>query len=153
MNVSIVEKPMSPPLTILSWFCRGIAALILLQTLFFKFTAASESVYIFTKVGEFVHGFLPFLSVDTIQVAGRIGSGIMELIASVLLLTPRHVWLGALLAIGATGGAILSHLTFLGIEVQGDKGFLFALAITVVITSATALLIHRAQIPVVGRRL
>jgi len=153
MNVSIAERPMSAPLTILSWFCRGIAALILLQTLFFKFTAAPESVYIFTKVGQFVHGFLPFLQVDTVQVWGRIGSGIIELIASIFLLMPRHVWLGALLAICATGGAILSHLTFLGIEVQGDKGLLFVLAITVVITSATALLLHRGQIPVIGRQL
>jgi len=72
----------------------------------------------------------------------------MELIAAVLLLTPRFVWAGALLAMAATGGAIVSHLTFLGIEVQGDKGLLFFLAIAVLMTSVIALLLHRMQIPV-----
>ena len=76
----------------------------------------------------------------------------MELIAATLLLTPRLVWAGAVLAIAATGGAIASHLTLLGIEVQGDKGLLFALAITVVVTSAIALFLHRKQIPVFGER-
>jgi putative oxidoreductase len=137
---------------IVSWTCRIIAAIILLQTLFFKFTAAPESVYIFTRVGEFVHRFLPFASVQTVEVVGRIGSGVMELLASALLLTPRFVWAGALLAIAATGGAIVSHLLFLGIEVQGDKGLLFALALTVFITSTVALYLHRSQIPVVGKR-
>jgi hypothetical protein len=77
----------------------------------------------------------------------------MELIAAVLLLTPRFVWGGAILAMAATGGAIVSHLTFLGIEVQGDKGLLFFLAITVFVTSAVALFLHRLQIPVFGKRL
>ena len=76
----------------------------------------------------------------------------MELIAAVLLLTPRFVWVGAILAMAATGGAIVSHLTFLGIEVQGDKGLLFFLAITVFVTSAIALFLHRTQIPVFGKR-
>src|SRR3954452_22744817 len=98
------------------------AAVILLQTLFFKFTAAPESVYIFTKLGVFVQTYIPSASIGTVEVWGRIGSGIMELIAAVLLLTPRFVWAGAILAIAATGGAIASHLTFLGIEVQEDKG-------------------------------
>jgi hypothetical protein len=76
----------------------------------------------------------------------------MELIAAVLLLTPRFVWAGAILAMAATGGAIVSHLTFLGIEVQGDRGLLFFLAITVIVTSAIALFLHRMQIPVFGKR-
>jgi putative oxidoreductase len=137
---------------IVSWACRIIAAIILLQTLFFKFTAAPESVYIFTKLGTFLHGYLPFISVSTAEVVGRIGSGLMELIAAALLLTPSFVWAGAILAMAATAGAILSHLTFLGIEVQDDKGLLFALAITVFATSAIALSIHRTQIPVIGKR-
>jgi len=143
---------MTTPLLIFSWICRIIAALILLQTLFFKFTAAPESVYIFTKLGIFVHSYFPSASVGAIEVSARIGSGIMELIAAVLLLMPPFVWAGAILAIGATGGAIVSHLTFLGIEVQGDKGLLFALAIIVVVTSAIALFLHRQQIPVIGAR-
>ena len=76
----------------------------------------------------------------------------MELIAAVLLLTPRFVWAGAILALVATGGAIASHLTFLGIEVQGDKGLLFSLAVAVFVTSAIALFLHRMQIPVLGNR-
>lgn len=150
--ISTMSRPMTTPVLIFSWTCRIVAAIILLQTLFFKFTAAPESVYIFTKLGMFVHTYIPFASIGTIEVSGRIGSGIMELIAAVLLLTPRFVWAGAVLAMAATGGAIVSHLTFLGIEVQGDKGLLFFLAIAVVVTSAIALFLHRMQIPVLGER-
>jgi len=125
--------------TILGWALRITAAVILLQTLFFKFTGAPESVYIFTKVHA--------------EPWGRIGSGIVELIAAVLLLTPRFNWLGSLIAVGVMAGAIASHLTVLGIEVQGDKGLLFALALIVFIASATNLALHRAEIPVIGRKL
>ena len=150
--ISSMSRPAGTPILILSWVCRVAAAIILLQTLFFKFTAAPESVYIFTKLGTFVHSYLPFASVGTVEVAGRVGSGITELIAAVMLLTPRFVWAGAVLAMAATGGAIVSHLTFLGIEVQGDKGLLFLLAIIVFVTSAVALYLHRMQILVLGKR-
>ncbi len=126
-------------ITVLSWVLRIMGAIILLQTLFFKFTAAPESVYIFTKVGA--------------EPWGRIGSGVVELIAAILILTPRFTWLGSLLAIGVMAGAILSHLTVLGIEVQGDKGLLFALALIVFVCSTANLLLHRSEIPVIGRRL
>lgn len=126
-------------ITVLSWALRLTAAIILLQTLFFKFTAAPESVYIFTKVHA--------------EPWGRIGSGLVELIAAILILTPRVTWLGSLLAVGVMTGAILSHLTVLGIEVQGDKGLLFVLALIVFICSAANLLLHRREIPVIGRRL
>jgi putative oxidoreductase len=137
MNMSEMRMPLG--LNILSWVLRATAAVILLQTLFFKFTAAPESVYIFTKVHA--------------EPWGRIGSGVMELVAAILLLTPRYTWLGSVLAAGATAGAILSHLTILGIEVQGDKGLLFALALVVFVSSAVNLVLHRNAIPVVGRRL
>ena len=78
---------MSTSTTVASWALRLIAAVILLQTLYFKFTAAPESVYIFTKVGA--------------EPWGRIGSGVVELIAAILLLAPRTTWLGALIALGA----------------------------------------------------
>jgi hypothetical protein len=143
---------MTTPILVFSWACRIVAAIILLQTLFFKFTAAPESVYIFTKLGAFIHTNVPFASIGTVEVAGRIGSGIVELIAAALLLTPRFVWAGAILAMAATGGAIVSHLTFLGIEVRGDKGLLFSLAITVFVMSIIALFLHRMQIPVFGRK-
>ncbi len=126
-------------INILSWLLRIVAAVILLQTLYFKFTGAPESVYIFTKIHA--------------EPWGRIGSGIVELIAAILLLTPRFNWLGSVLAIAVMGGAIFSHLTVLGIEVMGDKGLLFALAITVFIASAINLYLHRTEIPVIGGRL
>jgi len=150
--ISATNRPMNTPVLVLSWACRIVAAVVLLQTLFFKFTAAPESVYIFTKLGVFIHNYLPFASINTLEVSVRIGSGIIELIAACLLLTPRFVWAGALLAMAATGGAIASHLTFLGIEVQGDKGLLFFLAIAVFVTSAFALFIHCRQIPALGKK-
>ncbi len=131
------EKHMG--LTVFSWILRIVASAILLQTLFFKFTAAPESVYIFTKVGA--------------EPWGRIGSGMIELIAAVLLLWPRLTWLGSVLALAMTTGAIASHLTVFGIEVQGDKGLLFGLAVTVFAATAVNLFLHRADIPVIGRRL
>lgn len=129
----------SKALSILSWLLRITAAVILAQTLFFKFTAAPESVYIFDKVG--------------LGAPGRIGSGIAELIAAILLLIPGTVWLGAGLALAVMGGAIKSHLTVLGIVVMNDHGLLFGLAITVAICSAILLLIHRRSIPVIGKLL
>src|SRR5712671_5882435 len=135
----VMHTKMSKPALVLSWIARISAAVILLQTLFFKFTAAPESVYIFTKVGA--------------EPWGRIGSGVVELVAAILILTPRFTWLGSLLAMGVMAGAVVSHLTVLGIEVQGDKGLLFALALTVFVCSTVNLLLHRSEIPVVGRRL
>jgi len=117
---------------------RVVAAVILLQTLFFKFTGAPESIYIFTKVGA--------------EPWGRIGSGVVELIAAVLLLMPRTSWLGALIAMGVMAGAIMSHLTLLGIEVQGDKGLLFFLALIVFVSSATIVFLSRTQLPFIGER-
>jgi len=128
----------SKPARITSWICRITAAVILLQTLFFKFTGAPESVYIFTKVG--------------LEPWGRYGTGVVELIAALLLLSRCHAWLGALLALGVISGAIMSHLTVLGIEVQGDHGLLFGLAITVFVTSAVVACLHRRQIPFLPKR-
>lgn len=130
---------MSSKLTIFSWVCRVIVAVILFQTLFFKFTGAEESKYIFSTV----------LSPE-FEAYGRIGSGLIELVAVVLLLIPRTAWLGAFIALGTISGAIFSHLTLLGIEVKGDGGLLFGLAITVFALSAIVLLIHRRELPILG---
>ena len=130
---------MSSTLTIFSWICRIIIAVILLQTLFFKFTGAEESRYIFTT-----------LMGAEYEAYGRIGSGIVELVAAILILFPSTVWFGALLAIGTISGAIFSHLTKLGIVVKDDGGFLFGLALTVFVLSGILLLIHRRQLPVLG---
>ena len=126
-------EALSTPLLILSWICRVTAAVILLQTLYFKFTGAEESVYIFTKVG--------------LEPWGRNASGIAELFAAVLLLFPRTVWLGAVIAAGVMVGAIGSHLTKLGIVVKDDGGLLFALAVIVFTTALVTLFIHRRQLP------
>lgn len=120
-----------------SWVLQVAAAAILLQTLFFKFTGAEESVYIFTTLG--------------VEPWGRIGSGVAELVAAVLLLVPATAPLGALMALGVMAGAILSHLTVLGIEVKGDGGLLFGLALVVFLASAIVLFLRRGQLPVVGR--
>jgi len=131
---------MSKKINIMSWICRIVVAFILFQTLYFKFTGAEESKYIFSTV----------LSPE-LEAFGRIGSGLVELIAVFFILIPRTVWLGALLALGTISGAILSHLTKLGIEVKGDGGLLFALAVTVFVLSLTLLLLHRRDLPVIGR--
>ena len=132
---------MSKKLLIASWTLRGVAAAILLQTLFFKFTGAKESVYIFSTLG--------------LEPWGRIGSGVAELIASALLLTPRTVVFGAVLALGVISGAIVSHLTKLGITLPAvdDRGELFALAVIVFVASAAILFIRRSEIPGIGSKL
>ena len=112
---------------------RLIAAGILLQTLFFKFTGAPESIYIFSKLGA-----EPF---------GRWFSGFAELVASALLLIPATSLLGALLAVGIMGGAIMSHLLILGIVIQDDGGLLFTLACIVMISSLLIVYLRRSEIP------
>jgi UPF0716 family protein affecting phage T7 exclusion len=122
--------------TILSWVLRGIAAVILLQTLFFKFSGAKESVYIFTAVG--------------MEPWGRIGSGVVELIASILLMVPRTVVYGAVISLAVISGAIFFHLTKLGVALPAvdDKGELFTLAVVVFVCSAGVLILHRNELPV-----
>ena len=117
---------------------RAVAAFIMLQTLYFKFSAAPESVYIFTQAG--------------MEPWGRIGTGIAELVASVLLLIPRTIVLGALMSAGLMLGAIATHLLILGIEVQGDGGQLFAYAMIVLIASALLLLLHKDQVQLYLKR-
>jgi putative oxidoreductase len=132
------------PHAAISWALQLAVAGILLQTLFFKFTGAEESVYIFSAVGR-------FLNVAGIEPWGRIASGIVELIASLLLLVPATASLGAVLTMGVMGGAIASHLLVLGVEVKGDGGLLFGLALTALAGSAIVLVLRRSQIPVFGR--
>ncbi|NUM53543.1 MAG: DoxX family protein [Candidatus Hydrogenedentes bacterium] len=122
-----------------SWVLQVAVAAILFQTLFFKFTGSEESVYIFTKLG--------------MEPWGRIGSGVAELIACVLLLVPATSTIGALLSLGVITGAILSHVTKLGIVVQDDGGLLFGLALLVFVGSAVVLFIRRREIPVIGAKL
>ena len=114
------------------WVLRLVAAVILLQTLYFKFTGAPESIYIFSTLG--------------IEPYGRIGSGIAELIVAILILIPKTTWLGALGGCGVMFGAILSHLFVLGIEVKNDGGFLFSLAVITFLCCLGLLYLSRNQI-------
>ncbi|RED45893.1 DoxX family protein [Seonamhaeicola aphaedonensis] len=118
---------------------RLIVALILIQTLRFKFTAHPDSVYIFTKVG--------------LEPYGRIAIGILELIAGVFLLIPKTIWIGATLTLTVIGGAILMHLTKLGIETNNDGGILFVTAVITFFLSTIILYLHRQSIPFFKLRL
>src|SRR5258706_2018942 len=111
------------------WALPIIAAIIMLQTLYFKFTAADESVYIFSKL--------------EMEPWGRIGTGVLELVASILILFPKSTAFGALLAIGLMGGAIFFHLTKLGVVVQNDGGQLFIYGLIVFVSSSVLLVIYR----------
>ena len=115
------------------WIVKLIAVVILVQTLFFKFTGAEESVYIFQTLG--------------VEPVGRIGSGIVELIASILILIPRTTLLGAFLALGTMMGAIFSHIFVLGIVVKDDGGTLFALAIITLICCLILVYNQKNKIP------
>jgi uncharacterized membrane protein YphA (DoxX/SURF4 family) len=129
---------------IASWVAQIVAAVILLQTLFFKLSGAPETIYIFSKIGQ--------------EPVGRYGSAVVELVAGVLLLWPRWRAVGALLGLGTMSGALFFHLTSLGIEVQdgagnGDGGTLFGMAILTWLCCAFVLFLHRRSLPVVGSRL
>jgi hypothetical protein len=127
----------SKHLLFVSWLLQLAAAAILLQTLFFKFTGAEESVYIFSTIHA--------------EPWGRIASGVVELVAAILLMYPPTAAIGSVMAMGVMAGAIVTHLTVLGIEVKNDGGLLFGLALFVFIASAVVLAIRRAEIPVVGK--
>lgn len=118
--------------TIFTWFLRILAALILLQTLYFKFTAKPESVELFTILG--------------MEPWGRIGTGIAELIASILILIPRTTLLGALMGLGLMAGAIFFHLTKLGVNFGGDV-VLFIYAVITFVCCLTLIIINRKNIP------
>ena len=146
----IAAATLGTPAKIVSWVAQVAAAAILGQTLFFKFTGAPETVALFEVVG--------------LGDAGRIGSGVGELIAVFLLLIPRTAWAGALVSLGVISGAIASHFTRLGISIDpvalGDPRLeplagpsLFGMAIVVFVASATVLIIRRGQIPAIGPKL
>ena len=124
---------------IVSWICQLASAGILAQTLFFKFTGAPESRYIFSALG--------------IEPWGRVGTGVVELVAVILLLVPRTAALGALLAAGLMLGAIGAHLTVLGIQVQNDRGLLFGLAAAVLLLALVVLALRYRELPLIGSRL
>ena len=107
---------------IVIWICSLIAAGIMIETLFFKFTAHPE----------------PWL---------RWVQGIWELLASIGLFWPRYNWAGGILTTGAMAAAILSHLTWLGFSVQNDHGLLFVMAIVTFACGVTVMMMCREHIP------
>jgi len=133
MKKTILNRP------ILSWVFRLIASVILLQTLYFKFTGAPESIFIFQTLG--------------IEPWGRFLTGVIELIASIFLLINPLSWIGSILSLGTMSGAIMGHLSKIGIEVQGDGGLLFGLACIVFITSMINLYFERKKIWIIGSKL
>jgi putative oxidoreductase len=132
------QHRLSPKAARLSWLTQLITAVILGQTLFFKFAAAPESVAIFETLGA--------------EPWGRWASGFAELIAVLLLMRPQTAVFGGLLSLGVISGAIFSHLTVLGIEVGDDGGALFGMAIAVFVASAITVWLRRKQIPLLGSR-
>jgi uncharacterized membrane protein YphA (DoxX/SURF4 family) len=114
------------------WILKILAALILLQTLFFKFFGSEESIFIFSTIG--------------MEPWGRIGTGVFELIAAMLILYPRTTAIGAALGMGLMAGAIFFHLTKLGIEVKADGGLLFTYAMLVFVACAILLIVYRKDL-------
>ena len=121
----------------MSWITALIAAFIMLQTLYFKFSGAEESVLIFTAMG--------------MEPWGRWATGVSELIASVMLIIPRSRGIGAALGAGIMGGAIASHLFILGIEIQNDGGLLFIYGLVTFFCCILNMVIHRSQIPIFNK--
>ncbi|MGB5364508.1 MAG: DoxX family protein [Aureibaculum sp.] len=118
---------------------RILIAVILLQTLRYKFTAHPDSVYIFNKIG--------------LEPYGRIAIGILELISAILILIPKTIWLGASLTVGIISGAIIMHITIIGIEVNNDGGTLFFMALLIFTLALFVLWKNRKNIPIIGKRL
>jgi uncharacterized membrane protein YphA (DoxX/SURF4 family) len=130
MNPTSVQAPVSRAWWL--WIFRLVAAALMIQSLFFKFSGAEESIYIFSTLG--------------IEPWGRLGTGIMELIASVLILVPRTTGIGAILGAGVMSGAIISHLTKLGIVVQNDGGQLFIYAVIVFVSCTVLAIVYRKML-------
>ncbi|MCU0335501.1 MAG: DoxX family protein [Chitinophagaceae bacterium] len=132
MSTSTVLVPAASGAGLIRWALRLVAAVLMLQSLFFKFSGAAESVYIFSTLG--------------VEPWGRIGTGVMELIASLLILWPRTTGLGALMGAGIMGGALLSHAFVLGWEIMGDGGQLVIYAILILLACLILLAIFRQQV-------
>lgn len=118
---------------------KAIAVIIMLQTLFFKFSAANQSVELFTKIAGEHEAYL------------RIGTGIIELISSILLFTSKNSWLGALMTLGVMSGAILGHITILGVSHNNDGGLLFGAAVYIFIVALVVLINQRKKIFILGK--
>lgn len=117
---------------IISWTLRLAVAIILLQTLYFKFTAHPDSVHIFSALG--------------VEPWGRVGLGITELITAILILLPKTKVIGMTLSLGIILGAVFSHILVLGVNVSNDGGGLFTLAIIILTSSTIFLIMHKKEL-------
>ena len=140
----------SKPMRITSWVLQIIAAFILGQTLFFKLTGTEETRALFEVLGA--------------EPAGRYATAVLELVAVVLLLIPRTAAVGGVVALGVISGAIMAHLTKLGVSIDaealGNPGLaemegpsLFVMAVVVFVSSLGVIVIRRGELPVIGSRL
>jgi hypothetical protein len=134
-NTTAVARPIACACkahTRASWVFQILAAIVLGQTLFFKFSGAEEARFIFTTLG--------------VEPWGRLAAGVFELIAVVLLLVPRTAVFGAALSVGLMVGALGAHFGQLGISVKGDGGLLFGLAWVVTLSSAAILWFRKPEV-------
>jgi uncharacterized membrane protein YphA (DoxX/SURF4 family) len=113
------------------WILRLVPAVILLQTLYFKFTAQPESVQLFTRIG--------------MEPYGRIGTGVLELIAAILILIPRYTGYGAILGLVMMTGALYFHLTKIGIFFGGDA-LLFIYAVVTFVCCGLLIFIYKTRL-------
>jgi len=95
-----MEKEMSTHHPIV-WILRFVAAYILITAAFMKFNGAEIDIKLFSHIGMEPHG--------------RILIGILELAAAIFILIPQSTIYGAFLGLGVMTGAIIGHLTVIGL--------------------------------------
>lgn len=113
------------------WIPRLAAAAILIPVAYGKLTASPSEVALFMSLG--------------MEPQGRIIIGMVELTAGALLLSPQAAS-GALLAVSVMCGAIIAHVTVLGIDLRHAW-----LLLTVLLSSLIVLYVNRGDLPIVGR--
>ena len=120
----------------ISWIARIVIVLILAMPAFMKLSGDAMPVAMFEKLG--------------LGDFGRIGAGLLELLAVILLLIPKTKAIGAALALGSLTGAIIAHLTVLGIVIDGDAS-LFGMAVVGAIAALVLLSFHKEELPIIGK--
>ncbi len=123
---------------IVIFLVKFLITIIVGQTLFFKFSGAVESIYIFSVLG--------------VEPWGRLALGVLELLSLVFLWIPKTTLYALILILGMMSGAIASHLFILGIEIMGDKGELFILGVVTWLCTAVLLFIKREEIKLLSMK-
>ncbi len=117
---------------------QGIAAMLLLMAAAMKFLGDPGSVEVFMRLG--------------MDPAGRYLIAAIELMAAMLLLSPFAA-LGSVIATGVMCGAIIAHVTQLGLVVNDDGGRLFGMLVVVLVCVGYVLISRRKEIPLIGNTL